>query len=188
MILLPTHRPPTSPGRLLQRFLDDYELTQTAVAERTSMQLRRVNEILKKKRAITPDTALRLARLFGTTPDLWINAQTAWDLWHAAQAAGARIEQEVEPLAEAGQERRSAGLGAAVPRVVREGVGGGEYAELKAVSTAPSAPAGVRRSWSLGGSPRHSRGAVARSKLAKASSRTKRMRKAGPARRTRNRR
>ncbi len=100
MILLPKHRPPTSPGRLLQRFLDDHELTQTRLAELGDMQLRRVNEILKVKRAITPDTALRLARLFDTTPDLWLNAQTAWELWHAREQSGPQIEERVTPLVE----------------------------------------------------------------------------------------
>ena len=100
MILIPKHRPPTSPGRLLQRFLEDYELTQTRLAELTDMQLQRINQIVKGKRAVTPDTALRLSRLFGTTPDLWLNAQLAWDLWHAQREAGVEIEEKVIPLAE----------------------------------------------------------------------------------------
>ncbi len=98
MILLPKHRPPTSPGRLLQCFLKDYELTQSRLAELTDMQLQRINQIVKGKRGVTPDTALRLSRLFGTTPDLWLNAQLTWDLWHAKQEGGTEIEEKVTPL------------------------------------------------------------------------------------------
>jgi plasmid maintenance system antidote protein VapI len=83
------------------------------------MQLQRINQIVKGKRAVTPDTALRLSRLFGTTPDLWLNAQLAWDLWHAQREAGVEIEEKVIPLAHVAVTRRLAGSLALPPARVR---------------------------------------------------------------------
>ncbi|UCC49945.1 MAG: HigA family addiction module antidote protein, partial [Gemmatimonadota bacterium] len=50
------------------------------------------------KRGITPDTALRLAKLFGTTPEFWLNGQRNWDLWHAMHARAAEEIDEIEPV------------------------------------------------------------------------------------------
>jgi len=55
----------------------------------------RINEIVRERRAITPDTALRLARYFGTTPQFWLNIQTSYDLKMTAQEAGSKIAKEV---------------------------------------------------------------------------------------------
>jgi antitoxin HigA-1 len=55
----------------------------------------RINDIVRERRAITPDTALRLARFFGTTPQFWLNLQTSFDLKNVEQAIGAKIEREV---------------------------------------------------------------------------------------------
>lgn len=99
-MLLPKDRPPTHPGEmLLQEFLMPMNMTQTELAERIGVSYPRVNEIVKGKRGVTPDTALRLARLFGTTPDFWLNGQLAWDLWHAMHSAAAREIDAIEPMA-----------------------------------------------------------------------------------------
>ena len=84
MTQLPKHRPPTHPGEiLLEEFLKPLELSQADVGRRLRMPLNRLNELIKGKRGITPDTALRLAELFRVSADFWMNLQAARDLWYA---------------------------------------------------------------------------------------------------------
>ena len=86
-MLLPTNRPPTHPGKmLLEEFLKPRALSQTEAAARMGIPLNRLNEIVRGKRGITADTALRLAKLLGTDAHSWLNLQNAWDLWHAQPA------------------------------------------------------------------------------------------------------
>ncbi|HXQ64672.1 MAG TPA: HigA family addiction module antitoxin [Steroidobacteraceae bacterium] len=78
-------RRPIHPGRFLDsRFLKPLALSQEAIARELGISRRRVNEIVNGRRGLTPDTALRLARYFGTGPELWLQLQAAWDL-HLAQ-------------------------------------------------------------------------------------------------------
>jgi|NGEPerStandDraft_9_1074522.scaffolds.fasta_scaffold91663_1 antitoxin HigA-1 len=79
---LPTHRPPTSPGEMVAHFLEDLGLSQAEVARALGLTANRLNEVVKGKRGISADTALRLAAYFGTTAQFWLNVQDAWDLWH----------------------------------------------------------------------------------------------------------
>ncbi|MCY4354277.1 MAG: HigA family addiction module antitoxin, partial [Truepera sp.] len=58
-------------------------MTQAELAKRARISYPRVNELVHGKRSVTPDTALRLSRLFGTSPEFWLLGQLAWDLWHA---------------------------------------------------------------------------------------------------------
>ena len=96
---LPTERPPTHPGEmLLEEFLKPMGMTQMQLAERIRVSYPRVNEIVNRKRGITPDTALRLAKLFGTTPEFWLNGQLNWDLWHAVNSQAAEEIDEIEPV------------------------------------------------------------------------------------------
>jgi len=96
---LPRHRPPTHPGELLlEEFLKPLGMTQKELAERARISYPRVNELIHGKRGVTPDTALRLARLFGTTPEFWLSGQLAWDLWHAMRTPAAEAIQEIEPI------------------------------------------------------------------------------------------
>jgi len=84
---LPKLRPPTHPGELLlEEFLKPLELSQAETARRLKMPLNRLNELVKGRRGITPDTALRLAELFRMSPEFWMNLQANWDLWHAQNA------------------------------------------------------------------------------------------------------
>ncbi len=70
-----------TPGAFLDtRFLQPLQLTQDALARAIGVSRRRVNEIVRGRRAITPDTALRLGRYFGTGPELWLRLQSTWDL------------------------------------------------------------------------------------------------------------
>lgn len=88
---LPANRPPTHPGEmLLEEFLNPLGMTQAELAERIKVSYPRVNELINGKRGVTPDTALRLAQLFGTTPEFWLNGQRNWDLWHAMRAPEAK--------------------------------------------------------------------------------------------------
>jgi addiction module HigA family antidote len=86
-----TSRKPVSPGTMLTKeFMVPLSLTQTALARAMGVERRRVNEICGGKRAITPDTALMLARAFGNTPDFWLNTQRRTDRWEALHDAKRR--------------------------------------------------------------------------------------------------
>ena len=79
-------RPPTPPGEmLLEEFLRPAGLTQREAAQRMGVPLNRLNELIRGKRGVTADTALRLAQLLGTTPEFWMNLQAATDLYVAAR-------------------------------------------------------------------------------------------------------
>lgn len=100
MTTLPTNRPPTHPGEmLLEEFLKPLGMTQTELAQRIRVSYPRINEIVKGKRGITPDTALRLAKLFRTSPEFWLNGQRNWDLWQALTRPEARDIERIEPVA-----------------------------------------------------------------------------------------
>jgi addiction module HigA family antidote len=86
MVRIPTHRAPTHPGEmLLEEFLNPMGLTQRELADGIRVPYQRVNELVNGRRGITPATALRLAKFFGTTPDLWMNLQLRWDLFQAQE-------------------------------------------------------------------------------------------------------
>lgn len=77
-------RVPTHPGEmLLTEFIRPKRLTQKAVAKRLGVSYPRLNEIIHGKRGVTPDTALRLERVFGMEAQFWLNLQMVWDLYHA---------------------------------------------------------------------------------------------------------
>ena len=101
MVRIPTNRQPTHPGEmLLKEFLLPMGLTQRQLADAIQVPYQRVNEIVNRKRGITPSTALRLARFFGSTPDFWMNLQLRWDLYQA-QASEQSILDGIHPLGEA---------------------------------------------------------------------------------------
>ena len=98
-IRIPQNRPPTHPGEILREdFLGPYGMTQTDLAERLGISFPRVNEIVNGRRGITPDTAIRLSRLFGTTPEFWLNGQLEWDLWHAQRAISREDLERITPV------------------------------------------------------------------------------------------
>lgn len=83
---VPTHRPPTHPGEmLLEEFLRPMEITQRELADSLHVPYQRINELTNGRRGMTPSTALRLAKYFGTSADFWMNLQLRWDLYHAQQ-------------------------------------------------------------------------------------------------------
>jgi addiction module HigA family antidote len=92
-----TKMAPIHPGEvLLEDFLGPMGLSQYRLAQGIGVHPRRVNQIVHGKRSITADTALRLARFFGTSAEFWMNLQTHFDLENLRDALGARIAQEVE--------------------------------------------------------------------------------------------
>lgn len=99
MALLPTHRSPAHPGEILALdFLQEHCITQVELAERLGVPFQRINQIVNRRRAVTPDTALRLAQLFGTSAELWLNLQQSWDLYHAVHSPAAREIKRIRPL------------------------------------------------------------------------------------------
>lgn len=85
--MIPTNRPPTPPGSIvLQDFLKPLGLSQVEVARRMGIPVNRLNEVIRGKRGVTADTALRLARVFDTSPEFWMNLQNACDLYEASRA------------------------------------------------------------------------------------------------------
>lgn len=94
---IPTHREPTHPGEmLLEEFLKPMGLTQKELSESIHVPYQRINEIINKKRGVTPSTALRLARFFGTSEDFWLNLQLRWDLYKAQKSEGKEL-QSIKP-------------------------------------------------------------------------------------------
>ena len=90
---------PIHPGEIIR---EEYLVPMNMSAHALAIELRvpaiRINDIVRERRAITPDTALRLARCFGTTAQFWLDLQSSFDLKQAESATGKRIELEVRPL------------------------------------------------------------------------------------------
>ena len=100
---LPTEVPPVHPGEmLLEEFLKPHGVSQSAFAIRLGVSFPRLNEIIRRKRAVTPDTALRLAQVTGMSADFWLGLQSDWDLWHALRSKDAKQIAKLEPLPRAG--------------------------------------------------------------------------------------
>ncbi len=94
-VRVPEEREPTHPGEmLLEEFLQPLGISQKEFADRIGVSYVRLNEIVNGRRGVTPSTALRLAKAFGTSPEFWLNGQTALELYRAmhdereAQALG----------------------------------------------------------------------------------------------------
>jgi len=91
---------PIHPGEvLLEEFIKPMNLSQNRLAIDIGVDARRINEIVLGKRSITADTALRLARFFGNSPQFWLGLQTQYDLDITEDQLGKRLEREVHPLA-----------------------------------------------------------------------------------------
>ena len=96
-------RPPAHPGEmLLEEFLRPLGISQSAFAVQLGVSFPRLNEVIHAKRAVTPDTALRLAQVTGMSADFWLGLQQDWDLWHALRSAEATAIARLKPLPRAG--------------------------------------------------------------------------------------
>lgn len=91
-------RRPTHPGEMLREdFLPDYGLSVAGLAAAAGVSRQSVNELLRGRRALSPEMALRLSRLFGNAPEFWMNAQRAVDLWDAMQVVKEAVAR-IKPL------------------------------------------------------------------------------------------
>jgi len=86
---------PIHPGEILKDELAEIGITANAFAHALHVPANRITSILNGNRSITADTALRISQFFGTTPEFWLNLQTAYDLKVARQAVGGKIEREI---------------------------------------------------------------------------------------------
>ena len=101
---LPRKRPPTHPGEmLLEEFVKPLGITQTELARCLDVSYPRLNEIIKGRRSVTPDTALRLARVLGMSADFWLGLQQDWDLWHAMNNPQAEKINHLKPILSRGK-------------------------------------------------------------------------------------
>lgn len=90
--------PPTHPGEMLREdYLPDYGLTVSAFAKALRVSRQTVNELLRERRSVSPEMAIRLSRLFGNTAEFWLGAQRAMDLWEASRAIKEKIKR-ISPL------------------------------------------------------------------------------------------
>jgi len=98
MLRVPTYREPTHPGEmLLEEFLKPMGITQRKLADRIHVPYQRVNELINKRRGMTPSTALRLARVFGNSPSFWMNLQLRWNLFRVQQSEEVEL-QHIRPI------------------------------------------------------------------------------------------
>jgi len=96
---VPTHRPPTPPGEVLaEEFLGPLGLTQRQVADAIGVPYQRLNAVVRGRRAVSPSTALRLGRYFGTSAAFWLDLQLRADLYEAARGEAEALA-AIEPLA-----------------------------------------------------------------------------------------
>ena len=92
---------PVHPGEILREELEEIGMSAKAIARELGVPQNRISDILRGRRGITADTALRLARYFNTTPLLWLNLQKAYELRKAELEAGKDIAKQVKPRQEA---------------------------------------------------------------------------------------
>jgi antitoxin HigA-1 len=91
-------RRPIHPGEMLrEEFLPEYGLSVTALAEAAGVSRQSVNELLRERRAVSPEMALRLGKLFGMSPEFWLNLQRSVDLWDAARGLKGELA-HIHPL------------------------------------------------------------------------------------------
>ena len=91
-------RRPTHPGEMLREdFLPEYGLSISGLADAIGVSRQSVNELLRGRRAVSPEMALRFARLFGNSPEFWLNAQRTVDLWDATRAIKKDVSR-IKPL------------------------------------------------------------------------------------------
>ena len=96
---LPTELPPVHPGEmLLEEFLKPLRISQSAFAIQLGVSFPRLNEIIREKRGVSADTALRLAQVTGMSADFWLGLQLDWDLWHALRSKDVARIAKLEPL------------------------------------------------------------------------------------------
>jgi addiction module HigA family antidote len=90
---------PVHPGEILrEEYLKPLEMSANSLAEALHLTATRINDIVREQRGVTPDTAMRLARYFNTTPEFWLNLQQAYELRTAAEKHWEKIMNEIQPM------------------------------------------------------------------------------------------
>lgn len=90
---------PIHPGEILrEEFLEPLGMTASALSTQLRVPAPRINDVVRERRGISTDTALRLARFFNTTPQFWLNLQTSFDLKQTELEVGKKIEHEIHPM------------------------------------------------------------------------------------------
>jgi addiction module HigA family antidote len=93
MVRVPTHREPTHPGEmLLEEFLKPMGISQRDLADNIHVPYQRVNELVNRRRGVTPSTALRLSKYFGNSAGFWLSLQHRWDLFQAMKAEAQELK------------------------------------------------------------------------------------------------
>ena len=99
MVRIPTHGPPTHPGEmLLEEFLKPLGMTQRERTEKIEVSYSRINELIRSKRGVTPEMAVRFEQLFGMEAQFWLNLQVAWDLYHVLHSPAAKEIRKIRRL------------------------------------------------------------------------------------------
>ena len=94
-------RQPTHPGEMLREdFMTDYNMNVSSLAKALGVSRQTINEVLRERRAVSPSMALRLSRFFGNSPEFWLNAQHAVDLWQVERNHSKELS-NIHPLAKA---------------------------------------------------------------------------------------
>jgi addiction module HigA family antidote len=90
---------PVHPGDILrEEYLEPLDMSANALANALHLTATRVNDIVRERRGVTPDTALRLSQYFGTTPEFWMNLQMMYELRKTAEEEGQMIKETIRPL------------------------------------------------------------------------------------------
>jgi addiction module HigA family antidote len=96
---MPINQPPIHPGEILQEeFIMPYHITTTELAEKIELSVEQIDAIIKAQQSISTGMALRLSRLFQTSPELWLNGQMKWDIWHILHGKKANQLDKIRPI------------------------------------------------------------------------------------------
>lgn len=92
--MLKLKRKPTHPGEILsEEFLKPLDISQTQLADSIGVSFRSINELVNEKRNLSSEMAIKLSKYFGTSPELWINLQTQYDIYHVSKFISKQLEQ-----------------------------------------------------------------------------------------------
>jgi len=96
---MPTNRPPLHPGEILwEEFMKPYQLTSTELSEKIDISPKKIENIIKGQQNIDIAIALYLSELFGTSPELWLNGQMQWDIWHFLHGKEFKKLKKIQPI------------------------------------------------------------------------------------------
>jgi addiction module HigA family antidote len=96
---IPTNQPPIHPGEiLLEEFIKPYGITPTELSKKIGISYEQINAVINGKKGMNTEMALCLSQLFGTSPELWLNGQMKWDIWHLLHGNSVNHLKNIKPL------------------------------------------------------------------------------------------